>query len=194
MTFLRTLSDIRSDIIRTSQLLGIPLGLFGSVFIFFMPSIMALMLYRWSHWLYCKRLRFLAWPIWIFSCYLTGADIQPSTVIGRACYIGHPVGCALGGQIGDNAILFGAAVTGGGRGHGDVGAGDGMPLIGNNVVMGHGAKVLGPIVVGDNVSIGAMSLVLKSVPAGRVVAGIPARIIKMRAESLDFEAIARERR
>ena len=192
MTFLQTLSDIRSDRARAFELMGIRRGLFGSLFVFFMPSIVALSLYRWSRWLYCTRGRFLAWPLWMLNTYLTGADIQPTTVIGHGCYLGHAGGCAIGGKVGNNAMIFGGAVIGGGRGHGDVGGGDGMPVVGNNVVMGHGAKILGPIVVGDDVTVGAMSLVLSDVPSGSVAVGIPARVVKSRAESIDFAAIARE--
>ena len=193
MTFRQMRDLIRSDRDRLVHAMAMPRGLFGRMFVYTMPSIVALRLYRWSRWVYGTRFRKLAWPIWSLNVYVTGADIPPTTQIGPGCYLGHAVGCAINGKIGRNALIFGGAVVGGGRGRGDVGGGDGMPVIGDGVVMGHGAHILGPITIGDNVTVGAMSLVLEDVPSGSVVVGVPARVVKTRAETIDYEAIASER-
>jgi serine O-acetyltransferase len=185
--------NIRADRERLITAMALPRGILGRMFVWTMPSIVALRLYRWSHWLYGTRFRQLAWPVWSLNVYITGADISPTTQIGPGCYLGHAVGCAINGKIGRNALIFGGAVIGGGRGHGDVGGGDGLPVVGDNLVMGHGAKIIGPITVGDNVTVGALSLVLHDVPAGSVVVGVPARVVKARADSVDFEALAVER-
>lgn len=193
MTFREMRASIHADRERIVRVMALPRGLFGRLFTYWMPSLVALRLYRWSHWLHGTRFRQLAWPLWSLNVYVTGADISPSTEIGPGCYLGHAVGCAINGKIGSNALIFGGAVIGGGRGHGDVGGGDGLPVVGDNLVLGHGAKIIGPIRVGDNVTVGALSLVLHDVPAGSVVVGVPARVVKSRADTIDFEEIASER-
>jgi serine O-acetyltransferase len=72
----------------------------------------------------------------LFNHYLTGADITPSSEIGESCYLGHPVGTVISGKLGKNVMMFSAPSIGGGMGRGDVGAGEGLPVIGNNVVIG----------------------------------------------------------
>jgi len=193
MTVRQTMRLIGSDFQRMSQLMGIRLFPAGWLFLAITPSIMALMLYRWSHWLHGKRrLRVFAWLLWIGNTYLTGVDILPSARIGRGCYIGHPVGMVIAGRVGEEVSFFGSTVLGGGRGRGDVGGGEGLPVIGDHVFVGVGARILGPVTVGDGAIIGAAALVLADVPAGMVAAGVPARVIKAAADSVDFEARAAE--
>jgi len=193
LTLRQTLALVRSDYRRLSRTMSIPISFPRVLFVACMPSIMALTLFRLSHWLYVKRVRSLAWMTWMFNTYLTGADIAPYSSIGASCYIGHALGCRIGARIGDNATIFGTVGIGGGRGRGDVGAGEGLPVIGDDVVIGDGARVLGPIRVGDRAMIGAMTLVLKDVPADMVVVGIPARVLKPRSASIDYEALERGR-
>ena len=191
VTLRETLRRIRTDYRRMSKLMGIALTPARIVFLAITPSIVALTLYRLSHWLYVKRIRFLAWFLWIVNTYLTGADIPPKTSIGESCYVGHPVGIKVYGWLGDRVILFGGVAIGGGRGGHDIGPGEGLPIIGSDVVVGEGAKILGSVRVGDRVIVGASALVIRDVEAGVVVAGIPARVVKSRAESVDYEALAK---
>jgi serine O-acetyltransferase len=118
-----------------SQLQGIRLFPICFLFVAISPGIMALTLYLFSHYFYIKRLCALAWLLWLFNQYLCGVDITPSSEIGESCFIGHPVGTMISGKLGKNVIMFGGPCIGGGMGRGDVGAGEGMPVIGDNVVI-----------------------------------------------------------
>jgi serine O-acetyltransferase len=186
MTLRETFRLIRSDIVRMSELQHIPLFPFGLLFIALYPSIVALSLHRITHWLYANRARYLAWPLYLFNYYLTGADLAPSAQIGRCCNIGHVSGTVITGRIGENVSLFGAPDIGGGNGTKDVGAGPGLPVIGDNVIIGTRAVILGGIRVGDNCLIGACALVLTDVPAGKVVLSVPGRVICDRAVGADY--------
>jgi serine O-acetyltransferase len=188
MTLLQTLRNIKSDYIRMSQMQGIRLLPIRFLFVGITPSIVALTLYRFSHYFYVKRLRFLAWLLWLFNQYLTGVDITPSTEIGESCYIGHPVGTIISGKLGKNVMMFGAPGIGGGMGRGDVGAGEGLPVIGDNVVIGVRAMILGPIRIGNNVTIGAGALVIKDVKDDLCIVCRPATIVK--SPGIDYEEIA----
>ena len=188
MTFLQTLRNIKSDYIRMAQMQGIKLFPIRFLFVGITPSIVALTLYRLSHYFYVKRLRILAWLLWLFNQYLTGVDITPSTEIGESCYIGHPVGTIISGKLGKNVMLFAAPSIGGGMGRGDVGAGEGLPVIGDNVVIGIRAMILGPIRIGNNVTIGAGALVIKDVKDDVSVVCRPAVMVK--SPGIDYEEIA----
>ena len=188
MTLLQTLRNIKSDYIRMSQMQGIRLLPIRFLFVGITPSIVALTLYRFSHYFYVKRLRFLAWLLWLFNQYLTGVDITPSTEIGESCYIGHPVGTIISGKLGKNVMMFGAPGIGGGMGRGDVGAGEGLPVIGDNVVIGVRAMILGPIRIGNNVIIGVGAVVLKDVKEGVCMVCRPA--IPVKSPGIDYQEIA----
>ena len=140
------------------------------------PTIHALIAYRISHYLYINKLFFLARLISQISRFFTGIEIHPGAKIGRGLVIDHGMGVVIGetSEIGDNVLLY-HGVTLGGTGKDK---GKRHPTIGNGVVIGAGAKVLGPIKVGDNAKIGANAVVVKDVPDNVVVAGNPAKIIK----------------
>lgn len=134
------------------------------------------MLYRLAHFLYGHHIPLLpyilrAWGVVIFS-----ADISPSARIGKAFRIAHSVGIVIGESaiIGDNFECF-QNVTIGGRDR--EANGFTMPQIGNNVSIFAGACILGPIIIGDNVSVGANSVVLCDIDSNTVVAGVPAKIV-----------------
>jgi serine O-acetyltransferase len=188
MTFLQTLRDIKSDYVRMSQIQGIKLLPIRFLFVAITPGIVALTLYRFSHYFYVKRLRVLAWLLWLFNHYLTGADITPSSEIGESCYLGHPVGTTIAGKLGKNVMMFAAPGIGGGMGRGDVGAGDGLPVIGDNVVIGARALVGGPIRIGNNVIIGAGALVIKDVKEGVSMVCRPA--VPVKSPGIDYEEMA----
>lgn len=140
----------------------------------------ALLAYRLAHRLWKLGVPFVPRLISQLARWLTGVEIHPAATIGKGFFIDHGMGVVVGetAEIGDYVTLF-QGVTLGGTGkerekrH---------PTLGNHVVVGAGAKILGAIRVGDNVKIGANSVVLKSVPANSTVIGVPARVIKMEGE------------
>ncbi len=142
----------------------------------------ALLAYRVSHWLKAHGVAFFPRAISQLARWVTGIEIHPSATIGVGFFIDHGMGVVIGetAEIGDFVTLF-QGVTLGGTGKE---RGKRHPTLGNHVVVGAGAKILGGIKVGDNVKIGANSVVLKSVPANSTVIGVPARIIKSEGERL----------
>jgi serine O-acetyltransferase len=140
----------------------------------------ALLAYRLAHWLRRKGVPFIPRAISQLARWLTGIEIHPGAKIGQGFFIDHGMGVVIGetAEIGDFVTLF-QGVTLGGTGKE---RGKRHPTIGNHVVVGTGAKILGAIRIGDNVKIGANSVVLKSVPPHSTVIGVPARIIKMEGE------------
>ena len=141
------------------------------VFILY-PCIHALIAYRVAHFLYKHKRFFLARLISQLSRFFTGIEIHPGAKIGKGLFIDHGMGVVIGetAEIGDDVLLY-HGVTLGGTGKDK---GKRHPTLGNNVVVGAGAKVLGPINIGDDVKIGANSVVLKDVPNGATAVGVPA--------------------
>jgi serine O-acetyltransferase len=142
----------------------------------------AVLAYRVSHWLKTHHIPFLPRFISQTARILTGIEIHPSATIGTGFFIDHGMGVVIGetAEIGDYVTLF-QGVTLGGTGKE---RGKRHPTLGNHVVVGAGAKILGGIMVGDNVKIGANSVVLKNVVANSTVIGVPARVIKTQGERL----------
>jgi len=136
----------------------------------------ALAAYRVAHDLHAAGIPFLPRLISQVARILTGVEIHPAAKIGRGFFIDHGMGVVIGetAEIGNYVTLF-QGVTLGGTGKE---RGKRHPTLGNHVVVGAGAKILGGIRIGDNVKIGANSVVLKSVPANSTVIGVPGRIIK----------------
>ncbi|WP_061213112.1 serine O-acetyltransferase [Syntrophomonas wolfei] len=143
--------------------------------IFCYPGFHAIIHHRIAHFLYCRKLYFLARMVSHINRFLTGIEIHPGARIGQGLFIDHGSGIVIGetAEIGDNATLY-QGVTLGGTGKEK---GKRHPTIGNNVTISAGAKVLGAISVGDNVKIGGGSVVLKAVPSGCTVVGVPGRIV-----------------
>lgn len=139
--------------------------------------------YRIAHWLHLHHCRFLARWLSQVSKFFTGIEIHPGATIGRRFVIDHGTGIVIGetAEIGDDCLLY-QNVTLGGTGK-DVGKRH--PTLGNNVMVGSGAKVLGPFKVGDNARIAANSVVLREVPANATVVGVPGRVVKISGEKLD---------
>lgn len=140
----------------------------------------ALLAYRISHRLKSMGIPFLPRAISQLARWLTGVEIHPSAKIGTGFFIDHGMGVVVGetAEIGDYVTLF-QGVTLGGTGKE---RGKRHPTLGNHVVVGAGAKILGGITIGDNVKIGANSVVLKNVPPNSTVIGVPARVIKTQGE------------
>ncbi|MGU8377365.1 serine O-acetyltransferase EpsC [Clostridium perfringens] len=137
-------------------------------------SIHVLIFYRIAHGLYKIKLFFLARLISQLGRFFTGIEIHPGAKIGKGLFIDHGMGVVIGetAEIGDNVTIY-HGVTLGGTGKDN---GKRHPTIGNNVIIGCGAKILGPISIGDGAKIGANSVVLKNVPKGKTAVGIPAVI------------------
>lgn len=140
------------------------------------PVIHALIHYRIAHALYKRKFFFLARLISQCARFLTGIEIHPGAKIGKGLFIDHGMGVVIGetAEIGDNVVLY-HGVTLGGTGKDK---GKRHPTVGNNVMIGSGAKVLGPIYIGDNSKIGANSVVLKDVPPYSTVVGIPGKVVR----------------
>ncbi len=136
----------------------------------------ALLAYRISHWLWICKIPFFPRLISQVTRWLTGVEIHPGATIGTGFFIDHGMGVVVGetAEIGDSVTLF-QGVTLGGTGKE---RGKRHPTLGNHVVVGAGAKVLGGIQIGDNVKVGANAVVLRSVPANSTVVGNPGRIVK----------------
>jgi serine O-acetyltransferase len=154
--------------------------------IFCYPGLHALWLHRIANFLWRYRLKFLARLFSHCNRFLTGIEIHPGAGIGRRFFIDHGAGVVIGetAEIGDDVLLYQGVVLGGtslkkGKRH---------PTLGNNVVVGAGATVLGAITIGDGARIGSGSVVINSVPPGATVVGIPGRVIdEHRKPILDLE-------
>ncbi|MBO4750096.1 MAG: serine O-acetyltransferase [Lachnospiraceae bacterium] len=144
------------------------------------PSFKAMMHYRVAHKLYLKKHYFLARYVSQRGARKTGIEIHPGAQIGKGFFIDHGNGVIIGETsiIGDNVTLY-QGVTLGGTGKEQ---GKRHPTIGNNVMIGAGAKVLGSCTIGDDSKIGAGSVVLCSVPSGSTVVGVPGRIVRSYGE------------
>ncbi len=132
--------------------------------------------YRKSNWFYKRKMYTIARIISQCSRFFTGIEIHPGATIGKGLFIDHGTGVVIGEttEIGDNCILY-QGVTLGGTGKEK---GKRHPTLGNNVMVGAGAKVLGPFKVGDNVKIAANAVLLEEVPPNCTAVGVPARIVK----------------
>jgi len=139
------------------------------------PGVHALVFHRLSHRLWSWHLRWLARLLAQVARWLTGIEIHPGAKIGRRFFIDHGMGVVIGetAEIGDDCTLYHGVTLGGTTWRKE----KRHPTLGNNVVVGAGAKILGPITVGDNARIGSNSVVVKDVPAGATVVGIPGRVI-----------------
>lgn len=140
------------------------------------PGYHAVVFHRVGHYLYNKKLFFMARLISQTSRFITGIEIHPGAKIGMGLFIDHGMGLVVGetAEIGDNCTLY-HGVTLGGTGK-DVGKRH--PTIGSNVLVSAGAKILGPFKVGDNARIGANAVVLSEVEANTTVVGVPGKMVK----------------
>ena len=142
------------------------------------PGFHAVLLHRLAHRLYRANLYLIARLISNFSRLITGVDIHPGARVGRRFFIDHGMGVVIGetAEIGDDVLIY-QNVTLGGTGKE---RGKRHPTLGNHVVVGTGAKILGNITVGDYVKVGAGSVVIRPVPDYSTVVGIPGRVVRMR--------------
>jgi len=136
----------------------------------------AALYHRLAHWLYARKLMFLARFVSQWSRFWTGIEIHPGAKIGRRLVIDHGMGIVIGetAEVGDDVLIY-HGVTLGGTGKDQ---GKRHPTIGNDVLIGCGAKILGPFKVGDGARIAANSVVLSEVPDGATAVGVPAQIAR----------------
>ncbi|MBI2311078.1 MAG: serine O-acetyltransferase [Betaproteobacteria bacterium] len=156
------------------------------------PGFHALVVHRLSHWFWVHDLKWFGRFLSHLARWFTGIEIHPGARIGRRFFIDHGMGVVIGetAEIGDDCTLYHGVTLGGtswnkGKRH---------PTLGRGVVIGAGAKVLGPITVGEGARIGSNAVVVKDVPAGATAVGIPARILDevkaKTAEKMGFSAYA----
>ena len=150
------------------------------------PGLHARIFHRMAHSLWRADFKWLARFLSHIGRALTGIEIHPGATIGRRFFIDHGMGVVIGetAEIGDDVTLYHGVTLGGtswkeGKRH---------PTLGNGVVVGAGAKILGPITIGDGAKIGSNAVVVKDVPAGATAAGIPARILDEAKKSQGFNA------
>ncbi len=151
--------------------------------LFCYPGLQAILFHRFAHWLYVLGLPFIPRLISHIARFLTGIEIHPGAQIGRGVFIDHGMGVVIGETaiIGDYVLIY-QGVTLGGTGKE---SGKRHPTLGENVVVGAGAKVLGNLLIGNNVRIGAGSVVLRDVPSDCTVVGIPGRIVYRSGERVE---------
>lgn len=156
------------------------------------PGLHAVLAHRGSHWLALNGMPWLGRILSNIARWFTGIEIHPGAKIGRRFFIDHGMGVVIGetAEIGDDCTLYHGVTLGGtswskGKRH---------PTLGNDVVIGAGAKVLGPITIGDDVRIGSNAVVVKDVPGGATVVGVPGRVVGGSADKQQQrrEAIAKK--
>ncbi len=136
----------------------------------------ALIFYRFSHWFYKHKMFFIARFISQFARFCTGIEIHPGAKIARGVLIDHGAGVVIGetAEVGEGCTIY-QGVTLGGTGKDK---GKRHPTLGKNVMVGSGAKILGPFKVGDNAKIAAGAVVLEPIPADATAVGVPARVVR----------------
>ena len=139
------------------------------------PGVHALIAYRFNHWLWGLGMKFIARSFSQIARWVTGIEIHPAAIIGKRFFIDHGMGVVIGetSEVGDNVFVYQGVTLGGlatkkGKRH---------PTISDDVVIGAGAKVLGPIKIGCNTKIGSGSVVLQNVPEYSTVIGVPGRVV-----------------
>ena len=156
--------------------------------VFCYPGVHAIWFHRIAHSLYSRKKYFIARFVSHVSRFITGIEIHPGAKIGRRVFIDHGMGVVIGetSEVGEDSLIYKGVVLGGtslekGKRH---------PTLGKNVVVGSNACILGPIKIGDGAKIGSGSVVIKDVPAGATVVGVPGKIVEKKVADrleLDFE-------
>ncbi len=144
-------------------------------FLILNSSYLSVFLYRISHYFFQRGSKSLARIFWHLDLVVTGADISPISSIGGGLFIQFPMGVIIVGNMGKNCTIHGHGGIGGGRDIKDIGAGPGLPVVGDNVVFGFRSMALGPVKVGNNVRIGPGSFITRDIPDEATVEMKPPR-------------------
>ncbi|MCD8094821.1 MAG: serine O-acetyltransferase [Ruminococcus sp.] len=174
------IDDIKTDIESIKQ--RDPAASSGLEIILTYSGIHAVILHRIAHWFYERKMIVIARIISQVSRFFTGIEIHPGAKIGKGLLIDHGSGVVIGetAEIGDYCLLYQGCTLGGtGKDHGKR-----HPTLGNNVMVGCGAKILGPFKVGDGAKIAANAVVLKEVPPNSTAVGVPARIVRVNGQTV----------
>lgn len=146
------------------------------------PSIHARLIHMLTHWLYGKNIFFTARLISQIARFFTGIEIHPGATLGEGILIDHGMGVVIGetAEVGNRVTIYHGTTLGGtgkdkGKRH---------PTVGDNVIIGSGAKILGPITIGSNSKIGANAVVIKDIPEGATVVGVAANIVRLNGNKL----------
>jgi len=147
------------------------------------PGIKAILLYRIAHFFWKLGVPYIPRYISDIARELTAIDIHPGAEIGRDFFIDHGAGVVIGetAEVGNNVTIYSGVVLGGTN----LEQKKRHPTLGNDIVVGTGAKILGPIIIGDNVRVGANSVVVNDVPPHCVVVGVPAKIVSKKGEKIE---------
>ena len=184
LTCRETWTLIRSDFARLAEWYGGG-SLARRMFWFVQPNYQALFLYRLYRHLYVNGWRTPARLLFLYSLYLTGVEISPTTSIGPGCLICHAFGVILFGKIGARFTIFGQSGMGGGFDETDIGGGPGYPVVGDDVMFGIKAVALGAIRIGNRVKLSPGSLVTVNVPDDALVLAVPSKIVRVRMRPAD---------
>lgn len=174
MTITEAIDYLRSEIESVKQ--RDPAARSGFEILLTYSGLHAVLIYRIAHRLYINQYKTAARALSQLGRLLTGIEIHPGAKIGKRLFIDHGSGVVIGetAEIGDDCLLYQGATLGGtGKGKGKR-----HPTLGNNVMVGSGAKVLGPFKVGDNAKIAANAVVLEAVPKNATAVGVPARVVR----------------
>lgn len=177
VTWAETWSLIRSDLDRTVVYMQSPDRFVYRAYYFLLPGMQALFWHRLSRYFLLRRWVGLSRLIGLFAIYLTRAEIPPTTSIGPSALISHATGVHLYGRIGARFTIQGEGGCGGGFGIEDIGGGPGYPVVGDDVVLAFGAKVLGAVRIGDGVKVGPCALVTSDLPPYALVMWPKPRVI-----------------
>ena len=177
MKIRETFRLIGTDIERYAEFNGLRLSLLKKISIFLMPCILCVAFQRLSYYCFLRNWHLVSRFFWTLNIVLFAADITPYTQIGSHFYMPHPTGIGLMAKIGNRCTVY-VQVGIAGRKNKDIGAGKGAPILGDDVVVGAFAKIIGPIRIGNNVSIGPGSLVTKGAPDNVILYGVPAKIVR----------------
>lgn len=190
LTWSRTRFLIRSDFTRICEWYGGGTR-WKRLYWFFQPNYQLMFLYRLYRHLYVNGWHNLSRLLFTVCLYVTGAEIPPTTSIGPACLINHAFGIVLFGKFGARLSVYGQGGAGGGVvSPDDIGGGPGYPVVGDDVVFGMKAMVLGPIRIGNRVKLGPAAFVTCDVPDDAMVVTLPSKVIKVQMRATDTPTVA----